>query len=115
MYGTRTLKQSQATGSKARKAVEVHINIASDPDGIVFDPFMGVGSTGVAAELGRRFAGCEIDKVYYDAAEQRIEERLYSSGCFEIIDNKPEIRTLGIIAETRRISPLFCDGDICYY
>ena len=34
---------------------------------------MGVGSTGVAAvELGRRFAGCEIDKVYFDAAKRRV-------------------------------------------
>lgn len=39
-------------------------------------PFMGVGSTGVAAqELGRRFAGCEIDKIYFEAAKNRIEGR----------------------------------------
>lgn len=45
------------------------ITIASDPHDIVFDPFMGVGSTGVAAiKLKRRFAGCEIDKAYYEAA-----------------------------------------------
>ena len=40
----------------------------------MFDPFLGVGSTGVAAkELGRRFAGCEIDSAYFQAAENRIE------------------------------------------
>lgn len=50
------------------------ISIASNPGDWVFDPFMGVGSTGVAAlQLGRRFVGCEIDKNYYDAAKQRLE------------------------------------------
>ena len=52
------------------------IEIASNLNDIVFDPFMGVGSTGVAAqELGRRFAGCEIDKIYFEAAKNRIEGR----------------------------------------
>ena len=43
-------------------------------DDIVFDPFMGVGSTGVAAlELERRFIGVELDYEYFDAAKRRIE------------------------------------------
>ena len=50
------------------------INIASNPSDIVFDPFMGVGSSGVAAiKCGRRFVGCEIDPVYFEAAKKRIE------------------------------------------
>ena len=41
---------------------------------IVFDPFMGTGSTGVAAlQLGRRFGGCEIDPIYFEAAKRRLE------------------------------------------
>lgn len=49
------------------------IRIASNEGDLVFDPFMGVGSTGVAAlELNRRFVGVEIDKRYFDAAEKRI-------------------------------------------
>lgn len=40
----------------------------------VCDPFMGVGSTGVAAvKLGRKFAGIEIDPGYFDIACRRIE------------------------------------------
>ena len=39
----------------------------------VLDPFMGVGSTGVACkELGRNFIGVELDKQYFDIAESRI-------------------------------------------
>lgn len=49
------------------------IEIASNPGDIVFDPFMGVGSVGVAAlELGRRFIGVEIDRIYCQAACERI-------------------------------------------
>jgi len=49
------------------------IGIASDPGGLVLDPFMGVGSTGVAAlELGRRFTGMEIDPDYFAAASERL-------------------------------------------
>jgi DNA modification methylase len=49
------------------------ISIASNPGDLVFDPFMGVGSTGVAAlELNRRFAGFEIEENYFRAATNRI-------------------------------------------
>lgn len=40
---------------------------------LVLDPFMGVGSTGVACKhLGRDFVGIEIDKTYYNTAVERI-------------------------------------------
>lgn len=42
-------------------------------NGLIFDPFMGVGSTGVAAAIeGRRFLGGEILKEYVVVAKQRI-------------------------------------------
>lgn len=41
---------------------------------VVFDPFMGSGTTGVACNhLGREFIGCEINKEFYDISVQRIE------------------------------------------
>ena len=56
------------------------ISIASNPGDIVFDPFMGVGSLGVAAnELGRRFIGIELDSQYFYAAKKRL---------FDMNDNK---------------------------
>lgn len=40
---------------------------------VVLDPFMGSGSTAIAAlQLGRKFVGYEIDKNYINIAEQRI-------------------------------------------
>ena len=50
------------------------VDLASRPGDLVLDPFMGVGSTGVASvEMGRRFVGIEIDEAYVAAAERRIE------------------------------------------
>ena len=72
MYPER-LREPKHPAQKPVKLLKHIINIASNYNDIVFDPFMGVGSTGVAAvELGRRFAGCEIDKVYFDAARRRV-------------------------------------------
>lgn len=42
---------------------------------IIFDPFMGSGTTGVAAAiLNRNFIGCEIDSTYFAIAKARIED-----------------------------------------
>lgn len=50
------------------------VRLASDPGDLVFDPFMGVGSTGVAAiELKRRFLGVEVDEIYYQKAAARLQ------------------------------------------
>lgn len=41
----------------------------------VFDPFMGTGTTGVAAvRHNRNFVGIEIDPIYHELAKKRIEE-----------------------------------------
>jgi len=48
--------------------------LVTPPNGIVLDPFMGSGSTGIAAQLeGFRFCGMEMDKDYFKIAEARIE------------------------------------------
>ena len=42
--------------------------------GIVLDPFMGSGSTGIAAQLeGFKFVGMEMDEDYFKIASTRIE------------------------------------------
>jgi len=48
--------------------------LITPPNGIVLDPFMGSGSTGISALLeGFRFCGMEQDKSYFDIASARIE------------------------------------------
>lgn len=47
---------------------------SSAPGEIVIDPFMGSGTTGVAAlQLGRKFVGIEINETFFDVACQRLE------------------------------------------
>ena len=42
---------------------------------VVLDPFMGSGTTGVAAvQLGRKFIGVELDPKYFDIAVKRITD-----------------------------------------
>lgn len=45
------------------------------PEGVVLDPFMGSGSTGVACiGMGRKFIGIEVNQKYFDIACSRIED-----------------------------------------
>jgi DNA modification methylase len=49
----------------------------------VFDPYMGSGSTGVAAlRTGRNFVGVEIDPRYFEIAVERIKRELAQGDLF---------------------------------
>lgn len=49
----------------------------------ILDPFMGSGTTGVAAvKLGRKFIGIEIEEKYFDIACRRISEALKQPDLF---------------------------------
>ena len=53
--------------------MKLYIENSSQVGDTVLDPFMGVGSTGVACkELGRNFIGVELDKQYFDIATKRV-------------------------------------------
>lgn len=57
--------------------VEVMKNIIGvlPEDYIIIDPFMGSGSTGIAAkQLGRDFIGCELNEEYFNEAIERLKE-----------------------------------------
>lgn len=56
---------------------EYLIGKITDKEATVLDPFMGSGTTGVAAvKLGRKFIGIEIEPKYFDIACKRISEAL---------------------------------------
>jgi DNA modification methylase len=58
---------------KPIKLMEYLITLITPIDGTVLDPFMGSGSTGVAAKnLGRKFIGIERDADYFEIAKKRI-------------------------------------------
>lgn len=53
--------------------MEMYIRNSTQPGGLVIDPFMGSGSTGVAAiRQGRRFIGIELEEQWFDTAAHRI-------------------------------------------
>lgn len=59
---------------KPEKLVAKIILASSKPNDIVFDPFLGSGTTSVVAKkLGRRYIGIEIDELYCCLAEKRLE------------------------------------------
>jgi len=59
---------------KPEKLVAKIILASSKPDDVVFDPFLGSGTTSVVAQkLGRRYVGIDIDELYCCLAEKRLE------------------------------------------
>jgi DNA modification methylase len=53
------------------------VRLWSNPDGLVLDPFMGIGSTAVVAlEQGRRAVGFELKESYYEQAVRNCEREL---------------------------------------
>jgi len=70
------------------------INKYGYPGDTIFDPFMGSGTTGVAAvQLGRNFIGCEIDPDYFAIAEKRIHEATLQPALFQV-EQKQEAEQL---------------------
>ena len=48
---------------KPIELMKILIDNSSQPNGIMLDPFMGIGSTGIACkELDRQFIGIKIDQ-----------------------------------------------------
>ena len=55
--------------------LERFVRVSCPEDGLVFDPFSGSGSTGIACLKNRRnFIGCEKDADYFTLAESRLKE-----------------------------------------
>ena len=69
--GKKQLHQNQKPVDLLKQCILKH----SDENDVIFDGFMGSGSTGVACiETGRKFIGVELDKKYFEIAKERIEK-----------------------------------------
>jgi site-specific DNA-methyltransferase (adenine-specific) len=65
---------------KSEKLIAKLILASSKPGDLVFDPFLGSGTSSVVAKkLGRRYCGVKIDETYAVLAEKRL--RLAESDC----------------------------------
>jgi len=71
IFANRTQNELHPT----QKPVDLMARILDWTKGIVVDPFMGSGTTGVAcAKMGRSFIGIELDEDYFNIACKRIED-----------------------------------------
>jgi len=77
VWDLNTQPSREATGHFAtfpESLAERCIRIASQPGDLVLDPFVGSGTTALAAaRLGRRFVGCELNPEYVELARRRLE------------------------------------------
>ncbi len=79
--------------TKPLRLMQIVIGFA-DNDNRVLDPFMGSGSTGVAAvRMGRRFVGIEIDSDYFDLSVKRIKMELKLRWNSFRLKSRPEPKT----------------------
>lgn len=63
--------------------MEWAVSVATLPEHTILDPFMGSGTTGVAAvKLGRKFIGIEIEERYFSIARKRIDAALREPDLF---------------------------------
>ena len=54
-----------------REIIEIHTN----PQDVILDPFMGSGTTGVAALMeNRKFVGIEVNPDYFELSVKRIKK-----------------------------------------
>ena len=71
VVGSKQVHQNQ----KPLDMIKQCINYHSDRGDVVFDGFMGSGTTAVAAkQLGRQFVGYELDKEYHAVATNRLNQ-----------------------------------------
>ena len=79
------------------KPVQLLWHVVRWTDGIVFDPFMGSGTTGVACvKLGRKFIGIEIEPKYFDIACRRIEQAMAQPDLF-VTTPEPKPQQLSLL------------------
>ncbi len=97
---------------KPEKLVAKAILASSKEGDVIFDPFLGSGTTSVVAKkLGRQYLGIEIDKYYACLAEKRLEmaeadRRIqgYADGVFWERNVNPESKsTLNFVTQQRSL------------
>ena len=78
--GNHQQHQNQKPVALIEQCITKHSNVGD----IVFDGFMGSGTTGVACKnLDRNFIGIEIEPKYYEMAKKRIEEKMVQISLFK--------------------------------
>jgi DNA modification methylase len=88
IYSMMPSRVRQHPNEKPLEMVSHFLELHSVRGQVVCDPFMGGGTTGVAAvKMGRKFIGVEIDAAHFDTSRKRISEALKQGDLFV---NKPK-------------------------
>lgn len=79
VYPTNVIHMATECGNKSHSAAfpealpEWFVRLFTQPGDIVLDPFIGSGTTAVAAlQLGRQFVGIDVNEAYCDLARDRL-------------------------------------------
>ena len=74
-------KETSHPNEKPVKFIQRLVNLGSKPGETILDPFMGSGTTLVAAKLeGRKAVGIEISEKYCEIAVNRLRQRVLNFG-----------------------------------
>ena len=80
----KSTKMAEKNGHPVPKPVEWMkwlVNLGSRQNEVILDPFLGSGTTAVAAkELGRKFIGIEISEEYCEIAVKRLRQNVFNFG-----------------------------------
>ena len=81
--GDGQLHQNQKPIELIKRCIEKH----SDVDDVVFDGFMGSGTTAAAAlDTNRNYIGFELDEYYFNVAEKRIKNHTTQTDIFDVLE-----------------------------
>jgi adenine-specific DNA-methyltransferase len=91
-FNTAQFEKMQHPAQKPIALLLYMLKIATRPSCLILDPFMGSGTTGVAAaQMGRPFIGIEQDSKYFEIAVQRISAALAQPRLFVYNKQEPNL------------------------
>ena len=79
------LHQNQKPIELIKRCIEKHSNVGD----VVFDGFMGSGTTAAAAlDTNRNYIGFELDEYYFNVAEKRIKNHTTQTDIFNLLEGE---------------------------
>ena len=83
--GDSQLHQNQKPVELIKRCIEKHSNVGE----VVFDGFMGSGTTAAAAlDTNRNYIGFELDEYYFNVAEKRIKNHTTQTDIFDLLEGE---------------------------
>ena len=79
------LHQNQKPIELIKRCIEKHSNVGD----VVFDGFMGSGTTAAAAlDINRNYIGFELDEYYFNVAEKRLKHHTTQTDIFNLLEGE---------------------------